>query len=349
MSVLRRAVLVVLPVVAAYVAVTPGAAAAATCGLSGSTVTVTVATGELVGIDRLATGEIRMTGSVCGAATVSNTDTIFIHGTGGTVQLGLTNPLGPGLTSESDGLSEIEITWNGTGTALEVYGSNGADDIRRSAGGGLHLNGDTDQDVTFTAQPSAVTVHGFSGDDTLDFARPAGSGATSWPLVLSGGGDNDVLRGDSGADVIVGNGGHDVITDGLGNDVTVNGGDGDDVFYAARAEQVNGAGGAVPDLGSSTTSVTPAIDRAVWAEVRVTVLHGTNLASVSLSLTHNGVSVPLASGRSGFGYIGTVFAPGGAAITTGGTTHTGRFAPPPSFEQLLMGDAADAVAADRRR
>ena len=98
-------------------------------------------------------------------ATVFNTDRIVINspykGFGKVIEL---EQLGPGLSLESDRVSEIEtlINTNNPRMVLELRGSSGPDTIRVGATGinfGLDvLATDNDTDVQWTTRPESITI-----------------------------------------------------------------------------------------------------------------------------------------------------------------------------------------------
>ena len=88
-------------------------------------VTITLGASDSTTVEREAgTDGITVGGSLCGAATVRNTDTIAITGNSGftTVTISLANgPLAPGATKESNGKSEIELTVDAGDNAGDVF------------------------------------------------------------------------------------------------------------------------------------------------------------------------------------------------------------------------------------
>jgi Ca2+-binding RTX toxin-like protein len=222
---------------------------------------------------------ISVNGGNCGVATVNNTDTIFIAGGFGhrslTVDLS-GGQFAPGATSESAGISEIEIVSDlGPDPSLDsviISGAAGADNIRVGTSG-VNLNGDGDADIFFNAPSQNLalfTVLGAGGDDTISAAGDLGTGSP-WPaaITLDGGAGNDTVTGGAGPDTLIGgdgndtlNGGpgdetigggagNDTLSGGAGND-TISGGDGDDIFDEGSA--ANGADVFLGGAGSDTVS-----------------------------------------------------------------------------------------------
>ena len=125
----------------------------------------------------------------CGAATTTNTDSIAIAGTAGTVETLTLDMSGgafaPGATAEGGGVSEIEIATT-LGDATDVV-------VIRGYVGGRHdpdrderreSELDTDLDVTFAPLPAQIEVFGLGGANTLSAAGGSGTGA-----VFAGQGD----------------------------------------------------------------------------------------------------------------------------------------------------------------
>jgi Ca2+-binding RTX toxin-like protein len=219
--------------------------------------------GESVAVGRSGTA-IQANSANCGAATVSNTNTIVVTGGAGrqhlTVDL-IGGPFEPGFTLEGGGVSEIEIQVNlKAGTdSLSVSGGMGDDNLTLGTSG-ANLNGDGDADVLTPNGVEELSVNGNIGVDTLSAAGGLGAGAALEQRVFLIGGDgNDVLTGSDGGDSLDGgndddailggpgiddlNGGsgidslgggadQDFLTGGPGND-TLDGGPGDDTFWAS--------------------------------------------------------------------------------------------------------------------
>ena len=326
---------VVPAVVAAYVGLTPGiAAAAVTCTFFSGTASIGIDSGTaVVSRDAGAAGAIRVNGTQCGSATVATASAISVGGSGGVVQLDLGNGgLGPGATTETDGISEIHVVWNGFGIGLAVLGTAGPDYISHAANGGLHLNSDSDSDVNFNFQPASITIAAAGGDDFVDLSRPDSNGNPAWTATVLGGDGDDVLRGDTVTDTISGGPGHDRIADGLGNDDAVSGDDGDDTFYAAKAQHdVTFIGNeALPDAGSETNTIfVNSIGYAEDVEISVTITHPvTSSLTVAVATPSSFAPLVLATGRPGTGFWGTVFDDSAASpISAGSGTYTGRFTP----------------------
>ena len=325
-------ILVVPAVVAAYVGLTPGIALASSCNFVSGAVGVTMTTGTST-LSRDVAGAILLDNVQCGSATVTTASGISVGGAGGTLRLDLANGgFAPGSVDETDGIDEMPISWNALGTALEILGTSGPDDIWHAGTGGVHLNGDADQDIGFNQQPFSVTIDGAGGDDYLDTSRPNGNGNPAWNATVIGGTGNDVVRGDSGTDTLSGGDGNDQVADGLGNDGTVSGGDGDDRLYATKTQrdQTFSPNAAIPDSGTATNVLN--VNNMGFAddlEIRVTIVHpATSTLTVEVQAPSAVSPMTLATGRPGTGFYGTVFDDDAASsITAGSGTYTGRFRP----------------------
>jgi Ca2+-binding RTX toxin-like protein len=171
---------------------------------------------------------ILLDGAPCGTASVSNTDLVMFgndpDGTGGpNVTIDLSGgPFAPGLTTEADGSSEIEI-WNeittgqGAGT-LRIVGSAGSDHVEMIAGYsegqfGHWFDVDVGAGVDDDGDISMELFHRLEfdlggGDDVVGMGDVLGFGP---PMLLLGGGGNDILPDGSLADEIHGGDGTDLL------------------------------------------------------------------------------------------------------------------------------------------
>lgn len=122
---------------------------------------------------------------------------------------------GPGTSDRileaSGSLGEIEIHFSASENfTLFIDGQRGDDRIDAGTAG-INLNGDDDADVLFdNLSPSALTLSGGEGNDTIS---AAGSAAVGGPSTL-----NLSLSGGPGDDVLVGGDGFDELTPGTGID-----------------------------------------------------------------------------------------------------------------------------------
>ncbi len=205
----------------AFLAFGTADAGAATCTFAAPTVTVTLNAGETATVGTSA-GVITLNNVNCtGNPTTAAAETINANGTTGNeiLVVDLTNgPLGPGLTPEGAGTSEIEINANlGLSGADRVTITGGSANDHFVAGTtGINLNGDGDADVTFSGT-ELFTLTGSDGDDMLSAGGGSGTGS-----VL---GLPTTFNGDNGTDTI---------KPGLGND-TIASGNGEDTLDASEA------------------------------------------------------------------------------------------------------------------
>jgi Ca2+-binding RTX toxin-like protein len=191
-------------------------------------------------------------GTICGGATVTNTDAIQVAGTGHSVDLQGT--FEPGFSAEPGGRSEIEIAVADPGTLrLDVPG-----DATSAAVGakGVNLNGDDDVDVTTSGtvgqvqlrrgkppralRTQSVTITGQGGMGT---GKPYAG-----PLQLTGGKGDDHLIGGNGQNILRGLDGNDTLDGGPLADF-FEGDAGNDVFHAHDGVADTVQGGAGTDSG----------------------------------------------------------------------------------------------------
>lgn len=213
----------------------------ASCSFAGATVTVEVTTSTdfAPSVLRTAAGDILVSdgdGSVdCGAATVTNADTIVINKPAALgldiTYISIRTAFVPGLTNEPGGSDEIEFVVNfpaggnlsidsrvstsDTGVPLNVTA--GGNEINLNAG---EVDG-VDADLSVTGA-SEVTFVPATFDDRVIGSGGTGTPATpfSLPLSICSGlaGGNDIFVGGAADDGICGLGGNDLIEGGGGND-----------------------------------------------------------------------------------------------------------------------------------
>jgi Ca2+-binding RTX toxin-like protein len=192
----------------------------------------------------------------CGGATTTNTDTILVTGASGSVErltVDLSGGLfAPGATSESSGVSEIEISLllGDVTDVVVVTGSAGADSVSIGSTG-MSFTSDGDGDVSMSPLPGAIEVLGLDGADTLSGKGGAGTG-TDFPnkLVLHGGDGADALTGGSAADELYGGPGNDVLSGRDGNDKVDGGADNDSVAGNVGDDELIGGPGVDALIGS---------------------------------------------------------------------------------------------------
>jgi Ca2+-binding RTX toxin-like protein len=147
------------------------------------------------------------------------------------------------------GTSTIDVLTQGTlliGGTLYVVGSNTANDIAliSQAGGNIEVNAtfNSSNPVSFSASAvSAIEVRLRDHHDIL-----VTTSSVTAPMMIDGGGGNDLitsgsgndlLLGDSGMDIMYGNAGEDVLLGGIGND-DLFGGDGHDVLIGGNGNDM---------------------------------------------------------------------------------------------------------------
>jgi Ca2+-binding RTX toxin-like protein len=211
-------------------ALAPGAAAAAVdCAVNGAVMTVSSTGADSIALERSGSA-IQVNGVTCGSATVTTIDSIEVDESAGanadqTLTIDLSGgDFAPGVSSESPGLSEIEIAVHlgGGRDGVIVRGGN-ASEVFRLGEDGIALNSDDDADVTFDNFVSyrLRELDGVNGDDVLSAQGGGGSGAPlGEPAALRGGNGNDTLVGGEGDDDLRGGDGDDAI-DGRGGSDTV--------------------------------------------------------------------------------------------------------------------------------
>ena len=196
----------------------------------------------------------------CGAATVTNTDSISIVGSPATSETLVLDQrggfFGPGATPEFN-TPEIEMTTS-LGNASDrviIYGTEG-NDFMAAGQSGFATSSDGDTDITFAPNEFLMEVHLLGGDDHFDARGTGGAGLHfTGPIVITGGeGADDLLRGGSAADSIDGGPGNDLLDAQQGADV-LNGGPGDD-FMAAGSENDTLTGGPGTTRSSAATAPT---------------------------------------------------------------------------------------------
>jgi len=245
---------------AAVAAIPSPVAAAETCQYSAAdhkvTLTITGATTNTA-LYRVTTGAITLNGNYCGAATVTNTDTIAVTGDAQSQVLTITLALGqftPGFTNEAGSSDEIEITIDlgGGDDTLRVVGNDnvnkfvfGQDNSQAGPPRRINLNaGEStgiDADVT-VKNIENFTVYAQGGNDVIRARGKSGTGPDpfSLSLLVYGGGGDDVIKGGEAQDRLYGDAGKDEVW-GFGT--------GDFIHLDDGAPGDKGFGGAGIDLG----------------------------------------------------------------------------------------------------
>ncbi len=199
---------------AALIGLVPSPADAASCTYDSTAAKVSVSVGNATTTLSVSSGNIMADGSRCGTATVTNTDTIDVSATAGTLVIDLSGgPFAPGQKVESSGQSEIEFTGDlGSGT-LRIDGSAGPEAIAAGTSG-VNLNADEnadDVDVTLTGV-ALMDLSGGDGNDRLTWDGEEGTGSiSSIGGTLDGGAGDDHLAGSGATDTIAGGDGTDTV------------------------------------------------------------------------------------------------------------------------------------------
>jgi Ca2+-binding RTX toxin-like protein len=200
------------------------ASTATSCTFDGgtATVTATIGSGQSPTLERSGDA-IVFDGGACGAATVTNTDTINVSAPDHVTTEGLTvsiagGQFAPGKTAEVDGTDEIEIALSLDGDEpLKVVGSSGPDTITmRGYGTDLTSNSTSGEfEITYPLTTATKSLDGGAGDDTLRMDNVytsdvhGGPGddtieaAIFAPSTYDGGADRDTIRYTAASGVIV--------------------------------------------------------------------------------------------------------------------------------------------------
>ena len=207
------------------------AAAGASCTYSAAdhkvTLTITGASTNTA-LYRVISGAITLNGNYCGAATLTNTDTIVVTGDAQSQVLFITLALGaftPGFTNEAGSSDEIEITVNlgGGDDTLRLVGNDnvnkfvfGQDNAQAGTPRKINLNaGEStgiDGDVTLTNVEN-ITVYGEGGNDVIRAQGKTGAGPNplTLPMLVYGGPGADIIKGGDAGDRIYGEAGKDEV------------------------------------------------------------------------------------------------------------------------------------------
>jgi len=241
----------VMAVLAVLVIQRANAAPACVFDAPSATVTVTLGPNESTTVSRQL-DTIAVDGVPCDIATVMNTDSITVTGSGAGNQLTIDlggGAFAPGKTAESDG-ADSEIEWSvdlGQNGTVRVLGGAGVDTIA-VGGAGINLNGaeaSGDVDVVLTNAP-AVSIQGGAGDDQLSAAGIQGTGAPTGGVTL---------HGDDGADTLIEGTGSDQVDGGAGTD-TLDFRGSTQVDIASMATGIATVNGAATTMFSSIENVT---------------------------------------------------------------------------------------------
>lgn len=228
---MRHFFLAVVVTAAAALASPFAVTAAATCQYSAVDHKVSLTlTGAVTNafVYRSAGALITLNGYQCGAATLTNTNTIAVTGDDQPQELAIALYFGaftPGFTDEAGTSDEIEFTINlggGTDTVRVIGNDNvnklvfGQDNSQAGTPRKINLNaGEStgiDGDVTMTNVEN-ITVYGQGGNDVIRAQGKTGAGPDplTLPMLVHGGPGADVIKGGNAGDRIYGEAGNDEV------------------------------------------------------------------------------------------------------------------------------------------
>ena len=239
----RRALVVLATASAALAFAAPAMADNATCSYGAGTATVAVTPGDnfAPSIVRDAAGEIRILdsdgSSDCGAATVTNTDTVVINNVDPAqplvtpIYLKFREPFAPGASDEPGSSDEIEFEANlgpGGTLGLDVTFSTSDPGVPFDVAVGanqINLNASETEGIDADVTMNGVTEIYFNPgafDDRFVASGGAGTPAEPTPVPIFGGGGfggNDFIVGGNGGDRLFGADGDDFVDGGAGDDL----------------------------------------------------------------------------------------------------------------------------------
>lgn len=215
---------------------------AATCAVSGTNLTFTLASGENATL-RTAGRRVGISGVNCqGRPGADEVATIIVNGAGGNETLTIDDgaSLAPGVGAEPGSIAEIEVTVDlGAGTDAVRLTGTAANDIYVAGTNGIDVNNDDDADVMY-GNVERIGLDGDGGNDTLSAGGDPSTGtAVTLRTAIVGGAGNDTMRGGTRADIFLHEAGADVMYGGAGNDTAS--------YAAAPARVVVSVGNRVGD------------------------------------------------------------------------------------------------------
>ena len=158
--------------------------------------------------------------------TINNTESIELEGPGAVapaVYFDLKKgPMGPGTTSESPELSEIEIDVEWPEGFFGLGGGNNDDRFKFGdslLGPAVTMNNDTDGDA-FIGSTQSILLRGEGGNDKLSGNGGIGFfGPIEIFMTIEGGSGRDKITGGGNRDLLYGEGGKDKVKGGDGRDI----------------------------------------------------------------------------------------------------------------------------------
>jgi len=206
------------------------------CTFASGTLTIALATGDVAMVAKSTSNNITVNGFSCGGATGTTLKKLVVTGTAGAQTLILDFMNGyfaPGVT----GSVGIDVDLGAGTDALKIRGGKTVDAIVFGSGG-IAFNADAFKDIA-VANVETFVVSLSDGDDTFSGAGNAATGGSAFPTAITvyGGAGNDTLRGGAGADTLDGGDGNDTFTTGTaadGADTMVGGAGTDTADYSTR-------------------------------------------------------------------------------------------------------------------
>jgi Ca2+-binding RTX toxin-like protein len=187
--------------------------------------------------------------------------------------------------------------------SLTDFRGAGDDDITGSSGDDFVLAG-AGNDEASLGEGNDVLLGGL-GNDVADGGQGsdlmAGGAGND---LLSGNGGSDVLAGNAGDDTLNGGTGDDALIDGLGSD-TLSGGRGDDMFFATRAQRLDGTGADIDhcDGGAGFDTLALLLDSTTLTVEQAAVadfVPGQSFTFSSMNLTITGIERIVLTTEFGF-------------------------------------------------
>ena len=255
----------------------PSASAAVNCSFGGSTLAITMGSGDTVSLELDTGGVILVNGSDTSAAPCSlaaahdttDTNSITVDGASGDEAVTI-DQNGAGGAFPATKTFDVDLA-GGTADEFTVLGTTGADSFVVGTTGAT-IDADASSDVAL-AGIELVTLAGDTGADTLSGAGGTGLGsAFAGDMTIDGAGGADTLTGGGGDDVI--NGGADGATE------AINGGAGSDTasYVGSAAVDVNLQTGAT-NGGDAANDTLTSIENLLGSS-NVDTLTGDNSANV---------------------------------------------------------------------
>lgn len=202
--------------------------------------TLTLNTNDVAMVSKLSSGALGINGFPCGAATTAALKKLTVTGSAGANTL-ILDYLGgvfaPGIAANIG----VDVDLGMGSDALKIRGTKQADAyVAGSNAGalGILINNDMFKDIAVAGVEQFVVTFS-DGDDSFSGAGNMTVGTTAFPtaVTLFGGAGNDTLRGGDGNDTVNGGDGNDTFTTGAtpdGNDALTGGAGTDTVDYSTR-------------------------------------------------------------------------------------------------------------------